>query len=228
MLDLILFIGAQLSGVGLILIFAERLRWSRWKVSAENLRKMVHILVGLWVATWPNVHFSDNSIILSLLALVLVNVALKYPVPGRKYLRQLYRLLTGARGKKSVFNLVSRTGYGEVSYGLGLLISALYSQSVRVFTASVLILTLADGWAAVIGSKYGKHKIKYFSGGKKSVEGSLTFFIVCIAILIISQLFSAQVAVLLAIVLTGVELASCRGEDNLLLPVLVVVATNFA
>jgi phytol kinase len=226
MLSDLLILAAELSGVAMILIFAESLRWSRLKVSSENLRKFVHIMTGLWVALWPVLDISKRVVVAGVVAMIAVNIILKYPVPGRGIARIIYKFITGAKTSKSVFSLVRRSGHGEVTYGLGLLVSAVFAKDTKTFVASVLILTIADGLAAVIGTKYGKHKIPFFCNGKKSYEGSAMFFLTALIILFSLSNSTTLQSLALALALTIIELSSRFGEDNLLLPV-AVVFTSF-
>ena len=79
-----------------------------------------------------------------------------------------------------------------------------------------------DGFAAIIGGKYGKNKFEIL-GNEKSVEGSLAmFFFSFIVSLVILSIFNPMNAILfsliLALVSTILEAFSPYGFDNLTVP----------
>ena len=94
--------------------------------------------------------------------------------------------------------------------------------------ASVYAWGVGDGLAALVGKRFGKHKIKWkFADGKKSIEGSAAMFlcalvsvfcVLCVrgGIGIISSLIIALAA---AIVSTVAELVAKDGLDTVICPV---------
>jgi dolichol kinase len=91
-------------------------------------------------------------------------------------------------------------------------------------------MSLADGLAAVFGMKFGKtNRYKVF-GYAKSAVGTLTFFMVAMAIFVGMAIFVPNVFslwfVAIAAVATIVENVGVRGLDNLLVPLFVAVALN--
>lgn len=80
-------------------------------------------------------------------------------------------------------------------------------------------LTLGDLCAALIGKQWGR--IKLFS--RKSLEGSLACFVVCIAVALLMRLHPA-VAITGALVATVVELLPVGVDDNITMP----LASGFA
>ena len=93
--------------------------------------------------------------------------------------------------------------------------------------ASIYAWGIGDGLAALVGKKFGKHKIKWrFADNRKSVEGSMTmllcaFLSVLIVLLVrggISLPLCFVVAVLTAAACTVTELCAKGGWDTVLCP----------
>lgn len=107
-----------------------------------------------------------------------------------------------------------RGSIGLVTFPIGILITyVLFSNiSLKAVLCGVLVLAFADAAAAIIGSKWGK---PWFN--KKSLLGSLTFFIVT---LVIISLYTNDHIILIQIasIVTVMELISKKGADNILIP----------
>lgn len=91
----------------------------------------------------------------------------------------------------------------------------------QVFLTSFFILGFGDGCACILGIRLGKHKYKSI-GGFKSIEGSMSFFIISFIICILLQ-FSLFYACLIAVVTTLAEAFSFKGFDNFIIPLTVVI-----
>ena len=79
-----------------------------------------------------------------------------------------------------------------------------------------------DGFAAIIGGKYGKNKFRVL-GNQKSIEGSLAMFVFSFIVsLVILSIFNPANVILLSLVLASVstilEAYSPYGLDNLTVP----------
>jgi len=89
----------------------------------------------------------------------------------------------------------------------------------------LLVMAYGDGFAALIGQKYGTHTYTIFKG-HKTLEGSLTMFLVSVIVIATYQYLELGQAsllhvLLLSIVATFVEAISPHGIDNLFIPILV-------
>ena len=93
--------------------------------------------------------------------------------------------------------------------------------------ASVYAWGIGDAFAALIGKRFGKHKIKWkFADSHKSIEGSLSMFLtsafaVCIILLIRGGLDIVScliISVIVSIVCTLVELCTKSGLDTITCP----------
>lgn len=93
-----------------------------------------------------------------------------------------------------------------------------------VVSLAIAAMCYGDGFAAIVGEKYGKHKYN-ISGDQKSLEGSFAMFIACIisSSIIIGFFnlfgfanvpFDLLVISIIALVATFVEAATPKGLDN--------------
>jgi dolichol kinase len=94
--------------------------------------------------------------------------------------------------------------------------------------ATVYAWGIGDGLAALVGKRFGKHKIKWkLADGKKSIEGSLSMFLcslisVFTVLLIrggIGMAMCFAIAFLAAVVCTVAELCAKNGLDTVICPV---------
>ena len=98
--------------------------------------------------------------------------------------------------------------------------------------ASIYAWGIGDALAALIGKKFGKHKIKWkIADGKKSVEGSLAMFVCALVsvltVLIIRGGISVPmclcIAIIAALVCTFCELCAKNGLDTVICPTVAMV-----
>lgn len=193
--------------VGAILIFSE-LGWRRHFFHGELGRKFVHISVGTFVAFWP-LFLSWTEIRLASLAFVVVVLISKY--------LNLFK----------VIHSVQRPTYGSVFFALTVGLLTFVTHSKGVYAAAVLQMSLADGLAAVVGTRFGRRNTYHLLGHAKSVVGTATFFVVSLAILVGYSLLSAAGLPLYwafvgSAVASVLENLGALGSDNLLVPVFIV------
>lgn len=197
-----------LSLLGLILLVGEV--WARvGNPSPEQSRKFVHLLSGGACLLFP--FLIESPLIVGAMALsmsTMFALATKFQV-----FKSLYRVKRSSRGSE----------YYPVAIFLVFLLSA---DNLWIYFASILTLGVADAFAALVGTKYGR--IHYtVQEGKKSLEGSLAFFLITLAAIIAPAPFLTdlslanvfQVALLTATLLTAFEAISIKGADNLFVPV---------
>lgn len=200
-----------LAGVFLILVVAEILR-SKKILKGEYLRKSVHIAAGSFIAFWPWLVSWRTIEVLSLLmiAVMIANRHLKFfNYHGRPH----------------------RITYGDYFLAIAIFISALISHNKIFFALAILEVALADGLAAVAGiGSPKKWEYKIF-GSRKTVFGSMMFWIASASILTAGLLaahdyFSFKdyyyLLLLLPPGLTLVENVSPFGLDNLLIPLVLI------
>lgn len=182
------------------------------KVRGEVSRKIIHVVVGSFIAFWP--------FFMPVRTVRLLSLALLVGIIFSKFFHIF----------KSI-HAVRRFTIGEILFPIGIGLAALLTQSKWIFAAAVLHVSLGDGFAALIGMHFTKKPGHYkVLGQVKTIAGSLTFFLISAAITAWVILFSHAgfsqaawpVIIYLPILVTLLENLSPYGTDNLLLPLLVV------
>ncbi|MDB5036346.1 MAG: hypothetical protein JWQ98_3587 [Chlorobi bacterium] len=198
--------------------------WSRRRhPDSETSRKLVHFGGGMIALLFPTLfqlHWSVLALAVAFFAMLIVT--------------KRFGNLQSVQG-------VERGTVGEIIYPLAIW-SALFLSTLAggpaIYRIIVLILAVADALAGLVGKRFGRHRYMV-AGGSKSVEGSATFFIATAAIIWgglpasgfaegvhgaadpmgrpaeIAMMFTA---ILVALLLTGVEAVSSRGIDNITVP----------
>lgn len=119
----------------------------------------------------------------------------------------------------SAIHAVERYTFGEIYLPLGVAITALLflPADLRAFQFGIFVMGISDSLAGLVGERFGERYFTIF-GNKKSLEGSLTFFI---STLILTFLFTSTFSyplILIPAILTLVEFSLVYGLDNLVLP----------
>lgn len=204
-----------IGGIASILVLAELLRATKVIANAEVSRKFVHILTGVFIATWP---FFMSFRTIQALSVVLFAVV-------------------GLSKRLGIFNSVhnvDRRTYGEILFPAAIFLTASFAKTDWVFAAAILHLSLADGLAATVGARHSKrYKYKVLKQAK-SLLGSMTFYVVSLLITVgvfalnIDSFSDSAPAILLWLPLTAtlVESIGVYGTDNLLVPLVVMVFMN--
>jgi phytol kinase len=188
--------------------------YQRWyTLSPEASRKLFHIGGGLSTLTFPWVFTNSWPIILLALITIPSLLALKY-----------IRAFKNNFG--TILYRIDRKSFGEIYLPLSIcLLFVIGGNHPLLFIIPVLILTLADPMAAIIGGHYG-HLHYLTIKGQKSIEGSAAFFLVaffCVHIPLLLFTNTSHVedllsATLIALLVMLVEAISWNGLDNLLIP----------
>ncbi len=127
---------------------------------------------------------------------------------------------------------VGRKSYGDVLLPISIIIAALVAHSKWEFVVAILVVGLADAAAALVGKKWGKSTSYMVFGQRKSLLGSVAFFVVALAVALGFSIFSPTYPgdilplIAVAVILTGVENVGVYGSDNLLLPLVTVWLFN--
>lgn len=179
----------------------------------ELLRKLLHVGMGLVVISLPWV-FAARWPVLLLAALSAGALLCVKWVP---------RLHDGVG---SVMTGVHRASFGEVCFPVAVAALIVLSRGDRLlFAVPMLILTLADAVAALVGIAYGR-LLYVTSDGLKSAEGSIAFFSVAflsvhVPLLLFTDVGRAEallIAAIIGLLSTLLEAIATRGLDNLLIP----------
>ncbi len=201
-----------LASVGFFIILAEVISNLKPSLSHEITRKVAHIGSAAAVSIWP--FYLDWHAIQILGAILTIGVALSISLQ-----------LT------SSIHDVKRKNFGEVLFGIAIIVTAFIATTPAIFCATILFLGLADGLAGVIGTLWGKTSQYRVFGAKKSVVGSAAFFVTGLAIMTLFAIYAPQhvaltVIIGLPLIATILESISVRGTDNITVPLLVVIALN--
>jgi len=183
--------------------------------SSETTRKIVHIFVGVLVATTP---FVLNSmwpmVILGILFAAIDFWAIRLG---------LFKGMHGTR----------RHTYGTVFYPISFVILTvtLWEHHKLILVASMLIMAISDAVAAIVGERVKRPTILKFGPEKKSLQGSAAMFIstflivfVCCRVATDLQFYDIPmykilwIAAIVAIIATLAEVISAQGSDNLSVP----------
>lgn len=197
------------AGIALLLIGSELL-WRNIKLSDEVARKFVHIAAGSYIAFLP-FWVSYGWIMLLAVGFIAAN------------------FINRATNLFHAIHATKRRSWGDLLLSIGILVTAGLRPSPWVFAAAILHVSLADGLAAVIGTKYGKIRYKFLDHGKSAL-GSLTFFITSVFIIALTVSYGDlngvngwALLLLTPLVTTALENISGYGTDNITLPLSVLL-----
>jgi phytol kinase len=192
-----------------IVLCLNELYWRKRNKHNELNRKLVHILIGTFSAFWP----------------------FFLPFQTIKYLSLAYLGVVIISKHFSLFksiHQVERHTLGEVFFAISVGLLAFITNNKWLYATSLLQMSLADGLAAVLGTKYGKSNQYKINGSTKSIIGTLTFFVTSLGLLIVFHLlghltFSYFYLLLVSLIATIIENISIQGLDNLLVPLIVLI-----
>ena len=200
------------------------------KVPRELMRKILHLIIAAIVFIY--VYAFSEWYVAALTAAVFAGVA--YPI---------IMLFERSPKMMEIFNERTR---GEVRTSL-LIVHAMFIMLICIFwgwlgeewkyiiIAAVMAWGLGDASAALIGKKFGRHKVmRPLGDGKKTSEGSFAMGVVSgVALLVTFLLCSGKpwyasliVALIVAPICTIVELASRRGIDTITVPLAVAAVSS--
>ncbi len=198
--------------LGTVLAVAEGLA-RRTAMAPEWSRKLVHLGSGLICLLFPLLLDRAGTVLaLALLFGVGIGVAER-----RGWLQSLCR--------------VPRRSHGSIYYPFAIaVLFRLTADHYALYMSAVLVLTVADTAAALVGTRFGR--IRYRTGGvdeTKSLEGSVAFWVLTFLAVSLPLACSGSTvapgqavlsAFLAATLLTAVEAVSAGGRDNLYVPLL--------
>ncbi|MCB9057257.1 MAG: hypothetical protein H6627_01755 [Calditrichae bacterium] len=178
-------------------------------IKDEILRKSIHLLTGLFPIIYASFLTKDQAIIVSgiILIVFITGEILRTNVIK---IKQIYEGFFGKILRNH--ELQSRFNGATLLFLAFFLTCFVFDKDVAI--VSMLLLSFSDSLAAVFGKKFGK--IKLFN---KSLEGTLTFFI--ITAMIFSIFFENYYMIIGVAALCAVlELIPLPINDNLSIPLL--------
>ncbi len=179
----------------------------------ELLRKLLHLGMGLVTLALPWLFTSPGPVILLTGLFLFLLVSLRILSPLRNSLGCL-------------IHDVQRKSFGDICFVLGVGSLFVFSFGKPLFFCiPLLILTLADAAAAMVGLRYGSWRSPSSPSGK-SIEGSIAFFVVGfltahVGLLLFTDIGRAEtllIAATAAFLLALLEATTSHGLDNLIIP----------
>lgn len=198
----------------LVLLLLTEYLWRTNSLRGESARKLIHIIVGSYVAFWPFLISFESIQIISAAFLLVVATSQKFDI------------------FKSIHGVARRT-WGEVLFAIGIGLIAVLTNQPWVFAACILHMSVADGFAALAGKRWGKGNRYYIDRFEKSVVGTSIFWVcsVLITALAIANLpylqeNSLKYLFFLPLATTFGENIGINGTDNVLVPLFVYIALS--
>lgn len=178
----------------------------------ELLRKAFHLFFGslfLALIYFAGTETSTQIIFLCLIAGILISLGI---IRGHNFyfLKKIVEKVERENEKKF-------PGRAAVHFFVSaLILLVFFKDNPSIILAALSVQVFADSAAALIGKNFGKHKIL----GKKTIEGSLSCFIV--SVICLNLFFSLQIAIIAGIIATIIELLPF--DDNLWVPLFTATA----
>lgn len=207
----IIGIGVSIVFIAIIMLAGKMFE----KAGKEASRKFIHIMLSNW---WIiAIVFFDSMWFAGLLPAVFV--VINYI----SFKTDLIKVMEREEGD------VNKDSLGTVYYAISLLVLALVTfgpivNNPLIGLCGILVMGYGDGLAAVIGQAVESKKINIF-GNSKSVAGSAVMFVITCMIMAGFFYYShtaywALKSVVIAGLITLIELVSIKGTDNLTVPML--------
>lgn len=200
---------AALISAGILILFIVGECLHRYRdVRVELTRKLTHVGAGMIVLTFPWLFESPWTVAL-----------LSVSFGGLLAVGKVTGLLS------SVHSVERRTS-GAYYYPVAVIGTFWLSDGdPLLFCVPIAVMALADTAAALVGQQVGANHYRVFDN-KRSVEGSLAFFSLAMAICLVGFALAGKpswpdmliVAIVAAIMATATEAISVRGADNLFIP----------
>ncbi|MEO8329986.1 MAG: hypothetical protein ABI586_08280 [Candidatus Nanopelagicales bacterium] len=200
----VLAVGGFSFVVILLLAIAEWLA-RRWRLEPELARKFAHVTCGLVAAALP-FFMSFGSIA------VLCLLFIPFMVISRQW------------GFFPAVHQAERSTLGDLYFPLGVLLVALAFPERAPYIYGVLVMTVSDAVAGIVGKRFGRRGYR-LCGAWKTYVGSGAFFGTTLLLTLItltvgsgSYSVALATAIGMAVALTIVEGALGGGVDNVVLP----------
>lgn len=182
------------------------------KGSNDLTRKMIHIGVGHWIIIAMMVFSDLRFLLVTPCVFIVVN-----------YISYRYNII-GAMEQED-------DSLGTVWYALSLAIMSMMSvmlDNKSIAIVGILTMAYGDGFAAIIGRRFGNRKLPT-PYEEKSYLGSLTMFVLTVIVINLTTYWvngrwMVISSIVIAAVATLVECMSRKGRDNLFVPIVTGLA----
>jgi dolichol kinase len=188
-------------------------------------RRLFHLANGVTVATAYALLFTHQQIVhlfgtVACVVYIADRLRIAYPETTARYVPWVNRTLL--RAEEEVLESAM------IPFAIAVLLTMLTVPKLAALVA-IYTLAIADPLAAVIGIRFGRHRISH----NRSLEGSLAFFLatVTIAAAVLRWGTDApwppiiEAGIAIGVVATACELVPLRVDDNLTIPIFVGFAT---
>ena len=175
-------------------------------LSDEGARKTIHIGVANWFILAVVLFDHTLQAMIAPVTFIVLN-----------YLSYRFNLVSAMERDEQTIN-----DLGTVYYAISLAIVTLISFEFNYLEAglfAILAMGYGDGFSAVIGKHFPSKKLYK----NKSYLGSLTFFIFTLVIGLILFTSIWYLIIMIALIMTLVELFTPRGLDNLSVPLILMI-----
>lgn len=207
----------MLVGIGTLIISILFIHKFRNRIGEKYSRKLIHISNGLVSAgatflTEPSFYWG-----VSLTAVITLCMLIGFRLLAKK----------NAVYGEAMYTTSKFESYGEVLFPvMFIILPPVTKLDYLTYFLPVMIITLSDSAAALLGRNIKSRKLNDDKEGTKTVAGFLGFFFTTIVILgvglpfggIKPDLHFVSFMVVVSLSLAVVEVSSTNGEDNLLLP----------
>jgi len=204
---------ASVLGAALAMLLALRIFARFTPSSPEWLRKLAHLGTGALAIAFPWIFSSPLPVLVVCGLSIVLLLSIRFVRPVRTRF-------------SGVLDSVDRISWGEFYFPISVaILFALARGDKLLYIIPILVLSLADTVAALLGASYGRYGYSGV-GGRKSVEGSVAFFTVAFFAIHVPLLLQTQmgrpqtllVAVDIALIVTLLEAVAWSGLDNLFIP----------
>ena len=202
--------GSIVSAIFLLLFVIAEIAYKKG-ADVEFTRKFVHFGGAFVTIFFPFIIHSHWTVL-----------ALAIAFAGIMIFTKKLNLLQSVHG-------VTRKSEGALYHPIAIYSCFLYAEILQqpwFYVISILILAISDASAALVGKSYGAYEYVVEVGTRKTMEGSVTFFLTSFLITHLILLLttstgrveSVLIALLISIIVTIFEGVSLKGADNLFIP----------
>lgn len=176
----------------------------------EIPRQLFHIAIGLAIIVMLIYLGREATVIIAFLGALLGSILINRKATDKSlwFIEGIYQRFERQGGRLP--------GWGPAWYMIGTLLTLVFLKSTTNIVACIFILAIGDGFSTLVGI-WGKNRLIY--NDKKTVEGTLAFFLTSLPIYFVIK----EQAIALALVGAIVESLPLEIEDNVIIPTSLVV-----